>query len=186
MGSVCKMNTYPHPVNLPLLLNRLRYALTVIGHSPRSRRERKAHTTYLTLVGHTSCSYPRCRRAAHALQSITAARIVTARSYRIHYSAFLSSPSSHLSFLIFFQCSTLGSGAHHILYMMHFFHSLLSFFICLALSTSQETVSSLKLPLQRRNTGVSAVQSFDFQWDANVTIGGQWVILTLDTGSSFL
>ena len=177
------MNIYPHPRCLTPFTEQTKVRFDRNSHSSRNKRERKAHSC---LVGHTSCSYPRCRRAAHALQSITAARIVTARSYKTKYSAFLSSSLLYLSFLIFFQCSTVGLRTQHILYMMHFFHSLISFLICLAISRSQETVSSLKLPLQRRNVGVSAVQSSDFQWDTNVTIGGQSVILELDTGSSFL
>ncbi|CAD6567777.1 MAG: hypothetical protein ASARMPREDX12_009454 [Alectoria sarmentosa] len=43
-----------------------------------------------------------------------------------------------------------------------------------------------KLALQRRNAGVSAVQSSVSQWDTTVTIGGQNVTLEIDTGSSFL
>lgn len=45
---------------------------------------------------------------------------------------------------------------------------------------------SFELALQRRNAGVSAVQSSLSQWDTTVTIGGQNVTLEIDTGSSFL
>ena len=182
LGSVCTMN--PHPVALPLLLNRAAYALTVIGHSSRNKRERKAHK----VVGHTSCSYftpdaaePRTRFNLSPRHEYSRQDLVG-----LNTRAFLFWSSSYLSFLTFFQCSTVGLRAQHIPYMMHFFHSLISLFVFLALSTSQETFSSLKLPLQRRNVGVSAVQSSGFEWIANVTIGGQNVMLELDTGSSFL
>lgn len=70
--------------------------------------------------------------------------------------------------------------------MMHCFYFLILLFICTALSTVQKKPHSSKLALQRRNTSVSAVQSSVFQWDTTVTIGGQNVILEIDTGSSFL
>ena len=72
--------------------------------------------------------------------------------------------------------------------MMHYLSLILSLLSCIALSTSQDTITSLKLPLKPRNAGISAVQSSVSlsQWDINVVIGGQNVTLDIDTGSSFL
>ena len=70
--------------------------------------------------------------------------------------------------------------------MMRCFKVTLFSFAFIALSTSQETSPSFKWPLQRRNAGISAVQPSVYQWDTNVTIGGQTVTLGIDTGSSFL
>ena len=72
--------------------------------------------------------------------------------------------------------------------MMHYSSLILSLISCTALSTSQDTVTPLKLPLKPRNASISAVQSSvsPSQWDINVVIGGQDVTLDIDTGSSFL
>ena len=75
-----------------------------------------------------------------------------------------------------------------ILSMMHYFSLILLPLSFIALSTSQDTITSLKLPLKPRNAGISVVQSSVSlsQWDINVVIGGQNVTLDIDTGSSFL
>ena len=90
--------------------------------------------------------------------------------------------------LLFVRWFTLKVQSQDILSMMHCFRLTLLLLSCIALSTSQDTINSLKLPLKPRNAGISAVQTSVSlsQWDINVVIGGQNVTLDIDTGSSFL